>query len=104
MYSGLSLRMEKGVTFIQENIVKEAPCPNKKIHRLSHISWRIQCNKQRILRFPIPNEHPVYYSVYFFSEHNMNYMYRKKKNKNTSHKIVSLTGCIKFVESKKWFL
>ena len=45
------------------------------------------------------------YSVHFFySQHSMNYMKRKKKNKNTRKKIVSLTGCIKFVESKKWFL
>ena len=32
----------------------------KNSHRLSHISWRILCSKQRILQSLTPNEHPDY--------------------------------------------
>ena len=50
---------------LRENIVKEAPHLNKKLisHRLPNVRGIIFHSKLRILRSPMPNDHPALYSV-----------------------------------------
>ena len=51
------LVVEKGAT-LQENILKEAPCLNKKMALgYGMLTWEF-CIRNRILWSPVPNEHP----------------------------------------------
>ena len=45
---------------LQENILKEASHLSKNSQRLFTVSRRMLHSKRRILRSPMPNEHPEY--------------------------------------------